>query len=147
MEKVKAQIRKYLITNNAKRIKTSTAGLNTGANYFVLSKEKGLEIPMRLADAKGEYKGRMSIIVFSHREQSDPINAAIVKMMPREINGLKYVDARVHEEKEKKSFGCICKYYLPGEFRWNALDDKNLKKILAWYNEIAANLFKIGVYA
>lgn len=147
MEKVKVQIRKYLAANGAKRVKTGTAELNKGKNFFVLSNEKGVEIPMRLADAKGEYKGRMSIIVFSHREQSDPINAAIVKKMPREINGVKYVDARVHEEKEKKSFGCICKYYLPGEFRWNALDDKKLKKILGLYNEIAANLFTIGAYA
>ena len=147
MEKVKVQIRKYLNARGAKYVKTGTAGLNTGANYFVLSKEKGIEIPMRLADAKGEHKGRMSIIVFSHREQSDPINAAIVKKMPREISGLKYVDARVHEGKEKKSFGCICKYYLPAEFRWNALGDKELKKILGLYNEIVANLFKIGVYA
>lgn len=147
MEKVKVQIRKYLAANGAKRVKTGTAELNKGKNFFVLSNEKGVEIPMRLADAKGEYKGRMSIIVFSHREQSDPINAAIVKKMPREINGVKYVDARVHEEKEKKSFGCICKYYLPGEFRWNALDDKKLKKILGLYNEIVANLFTIGAYA
>ena len=147
MEKVKVQIRKYLAANGAKRVKTGTAELNKGKNFFVLSNEKGVEIPMRLADAKGEYKGRMSIIVFSHREQSDPINAAIVKKMPREINGVKYVDARVHEEEEKKSFGCICKYYLPGEFRWNALDDKRLKKILGLYNEIVANLFTIGAYA
>ena len=147
MEKVKVQIRKYLAANGAKRVKTGTAKLNKGKNFFVLSNEKGVEIPMRLADAKGEYKGRMSIIVFSHREQFDPINAAIVKKMPREINGVKYVDARVHEEKEKKSFGCICKYYLPGEFRWNDLDDKKLKKILSLYNEIVANLFTIGAYA
>lgn len=147
MEKVKVQIRKYLVANGAKRVKIGTVELNKGKNFFVLSNEKGIEIPMRLADAKGEYKGRMSIIVFSHREQSDPINAAIVKKMPREINGVKYVDARVHEEKEKKSFGCICKYYLPGEFRWNALDDKKLKKILGLYNEIVANLFTIGAYA
>lgn len=147
MEKVKVQIRKYLAANGAKRVKTGTAELNKGKNFFVLSNEKGVEIPMRLADAKGEYKGRMSIIVFSHREQSDPINAAIVKKMPREINGVKYVDARVHEEKEKKSFGCICKYYLPGDFRWNGLDDKKLKKILGLYNEIVANLFTIGAYA
>ena len=147
MEKVKVQIRKYLVANGAKRVKIGTVELNKGKNFFVLSNEKGIEIPMRLADAKGEYKGRMSIIVFSHREQSDPVNAAIVKKMPREINGVKYVDARVHEEKEKKSFGCICKYYLPGEFRWNALDDKKLKKILGLYNEIAANLFTIGAYA
>lgn len=147
MEKVKVQIREYLAANGAKRVKTGTAELNKGKNFFVLSNEKGVEIPMRLADAKGEYKGRMSIIVFSHREQSDSINAAIVKKMPREINGVKYVDARVHEEKEKKSFGCICKYYLPGEFRWNDLDDKKLKKILSLYNEIVANLFTIGAYA
>ena len=147
MEKVKIQIRKYLIANGAKRVKTGTKGLNEGRNYFVLSKENGIEIPMRLADAKGEYKGRMSIIVFSHREQSDPINAAIVKRMPREINGMKYVDAMVHDEKEKKSFGCICKYYLPRDFRWNGLDDKKLKKILSLYNEIVANLFTIGAYA
>ena len=147
MEKVKVQIRKYLVANGAKRVKIGTVELNKGKNFFVLSNEKGIEIPMRLADAKGEYKGRMSIIVFSHREQSDPINAAIVGKMPREINGVKYVDARVHEEKEKKSFGCICKYYLPGEFRWNALDDKKLKKILGLYNEIVANLFTIGAYA
>ena len=145
MEKVKVQIREYLAANGAKRVKTGTAELNKGKNFFVLSNEKGVEIPMRLADAKGEYKGRMSIIVFSHREQSDSINAAIVKKMPREINGVKYVDARVHEE--KKSFGCICKYYLPGEFRWNDLDDKKLKKILSLYNEIVANLFTIGAYA
>lgn len=147
MEKVKVQIRDYLVANGAMRVKTGTAGLNNGKNYFVLSKENGVEIPMRLADAKGEYKGRMSIIVFSHREQSDPINAAIVKKMPREINGVKYMDARIHGEKEKKSFGCICKYYLPGDFRWNGLDDKKLKKILGLYNEIVANLFEIGAYA
>ena len=147
MEKVKVQIRKYLLANGAKRVKIGTVELNKGKNFFVLSNEKGIEIPMRLEDAKGEYKGRMSIIVFSHREQSDPINAAIVKKMPREINGVKYVDARVHEEKEKKSFGCICKYYLPGDFRWNGLDDKKLKKILGLYNEIVANLFTIGAYA
>ncbi len=147
MEKVKVQIREYLVKNGAKRVKTGASGLNKGANYFVLSKEKGIEIPMRLADAKGEYTGRMSIIVFSHREQSDPINAAIVKKMPREINGVKYVDARVRQEKEKGKFGCICKYYLPGEFRWNDLDDKKMKKILGLYNEIVANLFTIGAYA
>ena len=147
MEKVKIQIRKYLIANGAKRVKAGTAGLNKGKNHFDLSDEKGIKIPMRLADAGGDYKGRMSVIVFSCREQSDPINTAIVKKMPREINGVKYVDARVHEEKEKKSFGCICKYYLPGEFRWNALDDKKLKKILGLYNEIVANLFTIGAYA
>lgn len=147
MEKVKIQIRKYLIANGAKRVRAGTAGLNKGQSFFVLSNENGIEIPMRLADAKGEYKGQMSIIVFSHREQTDPINDAIVKKMPREINGVKYVDARVREEKEKKSFGCICKYYLPGDFRWNGLDDKKLKKILSLYNEIVANLFTIGAYA
>ena len=44
-------------------------------------------------------------------------------------------------------FGCICKYYLPGEFRWNDLDDKKMKRILGLYNEIVANLFTIGAYA
>lgn len=147
MEKVKIQIRKFLITNNARRVKTGRTGLNVGADFFVLSNEKKIEIAMRLADARGNHKGQMSIIVFSHREQSDQINDEIVKKMPREINGLEYVDARVHEEKEKKSFGCICKYYLPGEIRWNALGDEELKKILGLYNEIVANLFRIGVYA
>lgn len=147
MEKVKIQIRKYLIANGAKRVKTGTAGFDEGRNYFVLSNENQVEIAMRLADAKGNFKGRMSIIVHSHREQSDSINAAIVKKMPREINGMKYVDARVRDEKEKKSFGCICKYYLPGDFSWNGLDDKKLKKILGLYNEIVANLFTIGAYA
>ena len=147
MEKVKVQIRKYLVENGAKRVKTGTAELNNGKNFFVLSNERGIEIPMRLADAKGEYQGRMSIIVLSHREQSDPINAEIVKKMPREINGVKCVDARVRQEKEKGKFGCICKYYLPGEFRWNDLDDKKMKRILGLYNEIVANLFTIGAYA
>ena len=146
MEKVKVQIRKYLTVNNAKRVKTGTAGLNEGRNYFVLSNEKQVEVAMRLADAKGDFKGRMSIIVHSHREQSDLINAAIVKKMPREIKGLGYVDARVRGTKSKGEFGCICKYYLPEKFCWNLLGDGELKRILAWYNEVVANLLKIGAY-
>ena len=147
MEKVKVQIRKYLVRNGAKRVKTGTKGLNVGDDFFVLSKEKKIEIAMRLADARGDHKGQMSVIVHSHLEQSDPINVAIVKKMPQEINGLNREDARVHRGDERNTFGCICKYYLPGDFRWNGLDDKKLKKILSLYNEIVANLFTIGAYA
>lgn len=147
MEKVKVQIRKYLVANGAKRVKTGTKGLNVGTDFFELSKEKKIEIAMRLADARGDHKGRMSIIVHSHLEQSDPMNVDIVKKMPQEIDDLKREDARVHRGEERNTFGCICKYYLPETFRWNALDDKKLKKILGLYNEIVANLFTIGAYA